>query len=83
MNNQDGEGASVRKIIPRIVVIFTLSLISLQGGRECRRLDNIYYGGKEYRDPGLNFRNDKKGIHGEEKERLPRSTCTFPLNAII
>ena len=35
MNNQDGEGASVRKIIPGIVVIFTLSLISLQGGRRC------------------------------------------------
>jgi len=35
MNNQDGEGASVRKIIPGIVVIFTLSLISSQGGRRC------------------------------------------------
>ena len=81
MNNQDGEGAQVRKIIPGIVVIFTLSLIFLQGERECRRLNNIYYGGKEYRDPGLNFRNDKKGIHGEEKERLPRSTYPFPLDS--
>ncbi|HOQ51351.1 MAG TPA: hypothetical protein PK233_05895 [Candidatus Atribacteria bacterium] len=35
MNNQDGEGASAGKIIPRIVVIFTLSLISSQGGRRC------------------------------------------------
>jgi len=36
MNNQDGEGVSMRKIIPGIVVIFALSLISLQGGRRCR-----------------------------------------------
>jgi len=33
MNNQDGEGASAGKIIPGIVIIFALSLISLQGGR--------------------------------------------------
>jgi len=35
MNNKDGEGASAGKIIPRIVIIFILSLISLQGGRRC------------------------------------------------
>jgi len=35
MNNQDGEGVSMRKIISEIVVIFALSLISLQGGRRC------------------------------------------------